>query len=89
MLFELLRITCQISLRLYISTFHGQLSHLHLDQKVRKFSKDQKVFKKQIDLANLGLCSVEGYWCFKLVFFKPYRWSALDKISNKSVICPK
>lgn len=26
---------------------HGQLSHLHLDKKkVRKFSKDQKVFKK-------------------------------------------
>lgn len=73
MLFELLRITRQISLRLYISTFHGQLSHLHLDQKVRRFSKDQKVFKKQIDLANLVLCSVEGYWCFKLVFFKPYR----------------
>lgn len=49
----------------------GQLSHLHLDKKkVRKFSKDQKVFKKQI--ANLGLWSMEGYRCFELVFFKPY-----------------
>lgn len=73
MLFELLRITRQISLRLYISTFHGQLSHLHLDQKVRGFLKIKRFLKKQIDLANLGLCSVEGYWCFKLVFFKPYR----------------
>lgn len=51
---------------------HVQLSHLHLDKKkkVRKFSKDQKVFKKQI--ANLGLWSMEGYRCFERVFFKPY-----------------
>lgn len=41
-----------------------------IKKKVRKFSKDQKVFKKQI--ANLGLWSMEGYRCFELVFFKPY-----------------
>lgn len=93
MLFELLRITCQISLRLYISTFHGQLSHHHLDQKVRRFSKDQKVFKKQIDLANLGLCSVEGYWCFKLVFLNladevhltRYQISLLSVLNKRSM----
>lgn len=56
MLFELLRITRQISLRLYISTFHGQLSHLHLDQKVRKFSKDQKVFKKNKQIQQIWVC---------------------------------
>lgn len=90
MLFELLRITCQISLRLYISTFRGQLSHLHLDQKVRKFSKDQKVFKKTNRSSKSGFvfCGVLNLFSLNLtdeVHLTRYQISLLSVQNKRSM----
>lgn len=90
MLFELLRITCQISLRLYISTFHGQLSHLHLDQKVRRFSKDQKVFKKTNRSSKSGFvfCGVLNLFSLNLtdeVHLTRYQISLLSVQNKRSM----